>query len=117
MAGLGLFILGLGQMSITKMNAVILSEITEKSLKEKFLASYLVSHALGVLAVGYIHTVFNDWRPTILYFQVLPNLFFLVLCYFLVQDTPKFILKNNSSEEAAEIFNKIACINGEEARY
>ena len=70
-----------------------------------------------MLTIGYIYSVFNNWRYTIVFFGVLPSLLLVGVCLCLLEDTPKYVIKNYTADRAAEIFNRIARINCVEFRY
>ena len=50
-----------------------------------------------------------------LYFATLPYAILLISVYFLLEETPKFILRNYSPEKAVKAFNWIGKINKIEA--
>ena len=113
----GLFVVGLSNSPNLRIIQVIVSETTEKELKQTFLSTQLGAFGIGSLLVGILYPSIGHWRTSILLCGILPGLVIMVGFFFIIEDTPKFLMRS-TPEEAARALNKIGKINtGNENMY
>lgn len=113
MAIIGLFLINFGCSPIYRTLQVIISEITEPVLKQKFIGSLMGALSVGTLLSGVLYPAIKHWRFSSLYCGLIPSIIITVLILIFLEDTPKFILRNGSAAKAAKIFNRIAAINNQ----
>ena len=102
-----------GSLPLLRISQAIIAEITGPKLKQRFVSALGVGLSLGGLLGGILYEVVKHWRYSSLYINLMSSLFILMVSYFLVKETPRFILLNSKdSEEAAEKFNQIGRLNG-----
>ena len=99
MACVGLFFIGAGNIAQVRLGVSIISEITEKKLASKFIATLLGGTTLGALLCTFAFWMLKHWRYVGYYFMLIPSIIILLVTFFLLQETPKFLIKSRNSEK------------------
>ena len=84
MAVTGMFIIGLSAAPVIRIIEAIISETTEKTLKQKFLSSMTVTRSIAYILLATIYKAIGNWRYSMLYSGLLSGVIMSIAFYFLV---------------------------------
>ena len=83
MASIGLFFAGFGFGAAFGICVLIISEITQQELRQKYAVGLQMSVAAMIVVVGLIFWIVPHWRYAIIFFLLIPSIveWFLILFY------------------------------------
>ena len=83
-AVVGIFIIGLSNSPTTRIIQNIISETTQKNLKQKFISTMWISVSVGYFLLTVLYENIGHWRFSMLYSGLLPGITFLIVFYILI---------------------------------
>lgn len=107
------FIGGFGRATVNSSALVLSMEIVGKRWRDRIAIAGFFCFTLGFLslpAVAYVERG-SSWRTLYAWISV-PSFFYSILMYFLIQDSPRWLLVRGRREEAIQRLKSIAASNG-----
>ncbi|CAM0909162.1 unnamed protein product [Alopecurus aequalis] len=107
------FVSGFCRSMVGTCTLVLSTEIVGKQWRDTVCVAGSLCFTLGFLSLPALAYTFRDssWRNMYLWTSI-PSLFYAVLIYFIVQESPRWLLVRGRKQEAIETLQQIASLNG-----
>ena len=92
-ASIAQYFIGLGILPIVRLGIPIINESTEKGLAEKFVGTLMIGTTMRGIFCAITFNWLKNWQHVILFFCTIPSLILLFATFFILEDTPKYLLK------------------------
>lgn len=109
-AGIGLFLCGLGTNSAINLHYTFIKEYVVGKLRDIMIISLQITFSLGVCAIAFFSMYIPNWRMLSIFLFAIP-MTLLLASYRFVEETPEFIIHNEGVGGLQKSLNKIAKIN------
>ena len=90
---IGLFFAGAGCESAIRINMTILSEIVDYYKRQNYSIILNCSFGISGILIAVVYTLLQNWRLITILFVFFPSVLVLLLIYFYLYETPKYLLK------------------------
>jgi MFS family permease len=109
MAGIGLFLCGLGSNSAINLHYTFIKEFVIGRARDIMIISLQITFSLGVCAIAFVAMLIPNWRIITICFFAVPMLL-LVFTYRFVEETPEFNIIQGL-QTFTNSLNRIARVN------
>ena len=108
LAGIGLFLSGFGTNTAVNVCFYFITETVADRERQKHSVLIQALYSLAPVLNVLVFYLIRDWRTIYWAFHIAPSIIILIGIFFLIQDTPYFLIVNETTEEALKSLKKIA---------
>ena len=83
--------------------------------RERSIIALQIMFSLGISFISLLSMLIDDWKAIAMWWILLPSLLLVPFSWYLLEETPNFILTGSGKTKLLESLNRIARINNNEA--